>query len=165
MTENTVKEGSTTLLNSLESELRDLIKDESIGMEDLASFGKNLTRHTDESPLTEKNLEQLKADLQNGWLVDFEGGMIDNERFGFEVIGNDIKPTITPKGDAIIPINFRYQAQRRTKLLILHIINKNGGNIYELPWGENIYEITIKNQTFTYKLIYDNQGFHLILKK
>jgi len=65
--------------------------------------------------------------------VDFEGGMIDNERFGFEVIGNDIKPTITPKGDAIIPINFRYQAQRRTKLLILHIINKNGGNIYELP--------------------------------
>ena len=66
MTENTVKEGSTTLLNSLESELRDLINDESIGMEDLASFGKNLTRHTDESPLTEKNLEQLKADLQNG---------------------------------------------------------------------------------------------------
>lgn len=165
MTDITEMKGGTTLLNSLESEIRNLINDESTGMEDLASFGKNLTKHTNESPLTEKNLENLKADLQNGGLVDFEGGIIEGERFGFEVIGNDIKPTLTPKWDAIIPINFRYDNQRRTKLLILHIIDKDGKNIYELPWWENLYEITIKNQTFPYKLIYDNQGFHLILKK
>lgn len=153
-----------SILNDLEASLFDLINDESSWLGDLAAFGKNLSKENDETPLTEQNLEQLKRDLKNGWLVDFQGWIINGDRFWFEVIGNDIKPTLTPKWDAIIPINFWYDSQRRTKLLVLHIKDKGGENIYELPGWENLYEIEIKKQVFTYQLIYDNKGFHLILK-
>jgi hypothetical protein len=97
--------------------------------------------------------------------VDFEGGKRDDKVFGFEVIGNDIKPTFTPHGDAIIPINFRFNNQRRTKLLILHIKDKNGENEYQLPDGKNTYDIEISKEIFTYQLTHDIDGFHLKLIK
>ncbi|MDR0282855.1 MAG: hypothetical protein LBI53_06315 [Candidatus Peribacteria bacterium] len=85
--------------------------------------------------------------------------------FGFEVIGNDIKPTITPAGDVIIPINFWFNNQRRTKLLVLHIKDDHGKNNYQLPDGENRYDIEISKENFLYQLIHDEYGFHLRLLK
>jgi len=81
------------------------------------------------------------------------------------VIGNDIKPTLTPYGDAIIPINFRFNNQRRTKLLILHIQDVDGKNEYQLPSGENRYDIEISKQQFSYTFTHDSDGFHLKLLK
>jgi hypothetical protein len=98
-------------------------------------------------------------------LIDFEGGTRDEKIFGFEIIGNDIKPTVTPHGDAIIPINFWFNSQRRTKLLVLHINDKNGNNEYQLPNGENRYNIEISKEQFKYELIHDDNGFHLKLLK
>ena len=160
---DTQKKLGTDILNDMEKGLMDLIKDNPDDMGDLLNFSKNLTKDKQEKPLTEQNLQQLKSDLKNGGLIDFQGGEIDGERFWFEVIGNDIKPTLTPQGDAIIPINFRYDGQRRTKLLILHIKDHDGMNIYEIPWWENKYELEIKKKRFIYQLIYDIKGFHMIL--
>jgi len=150
--------------NELEAELSSLIADESTWLSDLAKFTKNLS-HKEKSKLSNKHLQQMKADLQDGGLIDFEGGRRDEKRFGFEVIGNDIKPTLTPYGDAIIPINFRFNNQRRTKLLILHIKDKNGKNNYQLPSGENRYDIEISQEQFNYELTHDSNGFHLKLLK
>jgi hypothetical protein len=110
-------------------------------------------------------LEQIKADLQNGGLIDFEGGKRNEQVFGFEVIGNDIKPTVTPYGDVIIPINFWFNNQRRTKLLVLHVKDQEGKNIYLLPDGENRYDIEISKENFDYQLTHDDKGFHLQLIK
>lgn len=165
MTNNEEKKLGNNVLNDLESSLMELINEDESELGDLKAFGKNLTKEHNEKPLTDQNLQKLKADLKNGGLVDFQGGMIEGERFGFEVIGNDIKPTLTPHGDAIIPINFRYDGQRRTKLLILHIKDDHGENLYALPKGENLYEIEIKKHAFKYQLTYDNIGFHLILQQ
>jgi hypothetical protein len=150
--------------DTLEAELSSLIADESSGLEDLAKFSKNLS-HNQGNKLSHHHLKQIKADLQNGGLLDFEGGKRNEQVFGFEVIGNDIQPTLTPHGDAIIPINFRFNNQRRTKLLILHIKDQNGKNAYQLPNGENRYDIEISKQQFTYELTHDHQGFHLKLIK
>lgn len=103
--------------------------------------------------------------MQNGGLIDFEGGRRNDQIFGFEVIGNDIKPTLTPAGDAIIPINFWFNNQRRTKLLVLHIKDDHGKNKYQLPDGENRYDIDISRENFEYQLIHDDEGFHLKLLK
>ena len=81
------------------------------------------------------------------------------------MIGNDIKPTFTPNGDCIIPINFWFNNQRRTKLLVIHIEDKNGKNLYILPDGENRYDIEISKELFDYQLTYDENGFHLKLLK
>lgn len=150
--------------DTLEAELSSLITDENSGLSDLAKFSKNLS-HEKGNKLSNKHLEQIKIDLQNGGLVDFEGGKREEKVFGFEIIGNDIKPTLTPHGDVIIPINFRFNNQRRTKLLVLHIKDKNGENEYQLPDGENNYEIEISKEQFSYQLIYDDNSFHLKLLK
>jgi hypothetical protein len=155
--------------DTLEAELSSLIADESSGLSDLAQFGKNLSSDKREPvqkhKLTDKHLHQIKADLQNGGLIDFEGGKREEKMFGFEVIGNDIKPTLTPYGDVIIPVNFRFNNQRRTKLLVLHIQDVNGKNEYQLPSGENRYAIEISKEQFTYELTHDVDGFHLRLVK
>ena len=113
------------ILKWLESDLGALIADESNGLSDLKSFSKNLTRKKSEKKLTKHNLNMIKEDLQDWWLIDFESWDRNGIHFWFEVIGNDIEPTITPNGDCLIPINFRYDSQRRTKLLIIHIEDKD----------------------------------------
>jgi len=120
-----------------------LITDKSSGLSDLASFSKNLTHKKSDKPLTKHNLRLIKEDLQDGGLVDFEAGNRNGKQFGFEVIGNDIEPTLTPNGDCLIPINFWYDSQRRTKLLILHIEDVDGKNVYSIPDGVNEYPIEI----------------------
>ena len=150
--------------DELEAQLSSLIADENSWLSDLAKFSKNLSKEKGKK-LSHKHLQQIKADLQNGGLVNFEGGKRDDKMFGFEVIGNDIKPTLTPHGDAIIPINFWFNSQRRTKLLVLHIEDVEGQNDYQLPDGENRYDIEISREQFEYQLTYDDEGFHLKLVK
>ena len=152
------------VLRWLESELSSLINDESNGLSDLASFSKNLTHKKSEKPLTKHNLRLIKEDLQDGGLVDFEAWNRNGKQFWFEVIWNDIEPTLTPNGDCLIPINFRYDSQRRTKLLILHIEDIDGKNVYSIPDGANEYPIEIWKESWVYALRQDKNGFHLIVK-
>ena len=159
-----IKASQDNVLQWLESELSSLINDESSGLWDLASFTKNLTHKKSEKPLTKHNLHLIKEDLQDGWLVDFEAWNRDGKQFWFEVIGNDIEPTLTPNGDCLIPINFRYDSQRRTKLLILHIEDVDGKNVYSIPDGANEYPIGIWKESWMYTLHQDENGFHLMLK-
>lgn len=158
-----IQASQNNLLQWLESELWALIADESSGLSDLASFAKNLTHNNEEKKLTKHNLNLIKAHLQNWWLVDFQSWVRNGKQFWFEVIGNDIEPTFTPNGDCLIPINFRYDSQRRTKLLVLHIKDENGKNVYSIPNGDNKYEIQIWKESWTYSLSQDENGFHLLV--
>lgn len=152
------------ILKWLESDLSALIEDESTWLSDLASFSKNLTHKKTEKKLTKNNLNIIKQDLQDGGLIDFEAWNREWKQFGFEVIWNDIEPTITPNWDCLIPINFRYDSQRRTKLLILHIEDVDGENVYSIPDGDNEYPIEIWKESWVYTLKQDEQGFHLVIK-
>ena len=148
----------------LESELSELITNDESWLSDLASFSKNLTHKKSEKVLTKHNLRLIKEDLQDWWLVDFESGNRNWKQFWFEVIGNDIEPTLTPNGDCLIPINFRYDSQRRTKLLVLHIEDKDWENVYSIPDGDNEYPIEIWKESWVYSLQKDKNWFHLIIK-
>ena len=159
-----VKASQNVVLKWLESELSALISDQSSGLSDLSSFWQNLTHKKSEKQLTKHNLRLIKEDLQDGGLVDFESGNRDGKQFWFEVIGNDIEPTLTPNGDCLIPINFRYDSQRRTKLLILHIEDVDGKNVYSVPDGANEYPIEIWKESWVYALHQDENGFHLKVK-
>ena len=152
------------ILKWLESDLSTLIEDESTWLSDLASFSKNLTHKKTEKKLTKNNLNIIKQDLQDGGLIDFEAWNREWKQFGFEVIWKDIEPTITPNWDCLIPINFRYDSQRRTKLLILHIEDVDGENVYSIPDGDNEYPIEIWKESWVYTLKQDEQGFHLVIK-
>lgn len=154
----------TDLLKGLESELWTLIVDESSGLSDLKSFAQNLTHEKSEKKLTKRNLHIIKEDLQNEGLIDFEAGDRNGKHFWFEVIGNDIEPTLTPNWDCIIPINFWYDSQRRTKLLIIHIEDVDGENVYSIPDGANEYPIEIWKESWVYALHQDENGFHLKIK-
>ena len=159
-----IKASQTDILQGLESELTSLINDQSSWLSDLASFSRNLTHKKAEKELTKHNLRLIKEDLQDGWLVDFEAGNRNGKQFWFEVIWNDIEPTLTPNGDCLIPINFRYDSQRRTKLLVLHIEDVNGENVYSIPDGANEYSIEIWKESWVYALHQDKNGFHLMIK-
>ena len=159
-----IKASQDQLLKWLESELWSLIADESSWLSDLASFSKNLTHENFGKKLTKHNLRIIKEDLQDGWLVNFEAWNRNGKQFGFEVIWNDIEPTLTPNWDCLIPINFRYDSQRRTKLLILHIEDVDGKNVYSIPDGDNEYPIQIWKESWVYSLHQDENGFHLMIK-
>lgn len=158
-----IKAPQTDILEWLEAELWALIVDESSGLSDLGSLSKNLTHGKTEKKLDKHNLRIIKEDLQDGGLIDFEAWERNGIHFWFEVIGNDIEPTLTPNGDCIIPINFWYDSQRRTKLLVLHIEDKDWENVYSIPNGDNKYEIQIWKESWTYSLSQDENGFHLLL--
>ena len=159
-----IKASQNDILKWLESDLWALIADDSSGLSDLKSFSKNLTRKKSEKKLTKHNLRLIKEDLKDGWLVDFEAWNRNWKQFWFEVIGNDIEPTLTPNWDCLIPINFRYDSQRRTKLLILHIEDINWENIYSIPDWDNEYPIEIWKESWVYSLHQDEKGFHLKVK-
>ena len=159
-----IKASQTNILEWLESELWALIVDESSGLSDLKSFAQNLTHGKTEKKLDKHNLRIIKEDLQDGGLIDFEAWERNGIHFWFEVIGNDIEPTLTPSGDCIIPINFRYDSQRRTKLLIIHLEDVDGKNVYSIPDGANEYPIEIWKESWVYTLHQDENGFHLMIK-
>lgn len=155
---------NTSLIQWLESQLSELITDEQSGLSDLKSFSKNLTSKKNGNVLTEHNIEILKWDLQDWWLIDFEWWTRNDKYFWFEVIGNDIEPTLTPNWDCIIPINFWYDSQRRTKLLVLHIEDQNWNNVYTIPDWANEYNLEISKESRHYYLKQDESWFHMLLK-
>ena len=159
-----IKASQNDIIKWLESDLWVLIEDESSWLSDLWSFSKNLSHKKSEKKLTKHNLRLVKEDLKDGGLVDFEAWNRNWKQFWFEVIGNDIEPTLTPNWDCLIPINFRYDSQRRTKLLILHIEDVNGENVYSIPDGANEYPIQIWKESWIYALQQDENGFHLMVK-
>lgn len=159
-----IKASQNDIIKWLESDLWVLIEDESSWLSDLKSFSKNLTHKKSEKKLTKHNLRLVKEDLKDGGLVDFEAWNRNWKQFWFEVIGNDIEPTLTPNWDCLIPINFRYDSQRRTKLLILHIEDENGKNVYSIPDWDNEYPIEIWKESWIYSLFQDENGFHLMIK-
>ena len=159
-----VKASQNEVLQWLESDLWVLISDESSGLSDLKSFSKNLSHEKSGKKLTKHNLRIVKDDLQDGGLIDFESWERNGIHFWFEVIGNDIEPTLTPNGDCLIPINFWYDSQRRTKLLIIHIEDMDWENVYSIPNGANEYPIKIWKESWIYALRQDENGFHLIIK-
>ena len=159
-----IKASQKDLLKWLEADLWELISDESSGLSDLWSFSSNLSHKKSEKKLTKHNLHIIKEDLQDWGLVDFESWERNGKHFWFEVIGNDIEPTLTPNGDCIIPINFWYDSQRRTKLLIIHIEDMDGENVYSIPDGANEYPVEIWKESWIYTLHQDKYGFHLKIK-
>ena len=159
-----IKASQNDIIKWLESDLWVLIEDETSWLSDLKSFSKNLTHKKSEKKLTKHNLRLVKEDLKDGGLVDFEAWNRNWKQFWFEVIGNDIEPTLTPNWDCLIPINFRYDSQRRTKLLILHIEDENGKNVYSIPDWDNEYPIEIWKESWIYSLFQDENGFHLMIK-
>ena len=154
----------SSVIQWLESELSALIADQSNWLSDLASFSKNLSQNKSEKKLTKHNLRLIKQALQDWWLIDFEAWNRDGKQFWFEVIGNDIAPTLTPNWDCLIPINFRYDSQRRTKLLVIHIEDKDWENIYSIPDWANEYPIEIWKESWIYALQQDEKWFHLVIK-
>ena len=161
MTNNTDKEemqginaSPNKLHQWLEAALDSLISDESTWLSDLKSFVKNLTHKKSEKPLTKHNLRLIKEDLQDWWLIDFESWSRDGKQFWFEVIGNDIEPTL----------NFRYDSQRRTKLLVLHIEDVDWQNVYSIPDWDNEYPIEVWKESWIYSLHQDKKWFHMIVK-
>lgn len=159
-----IETSSNEITQWLETILSALIEKEGSWLWDLAKFSKNLTKNKAEQVLTQHNLDSIKQDLQNWWLIDFEPGIRNDKPFWFEVIGNDIEPTLTPNWDCIIPINFWYDSQRRTKLLILHIQDNKWDNIYSIPNWDNEYPIEIWKESWLYCLHQDDRWFHLIIK-
>ena len=157
-----INASQNNIIEWLEAELWALIVDESSGLSDLGSLSKNLTHGKYEKKLDKHNLRIIKEDLQDGGLVDFESWERNGIHFWFEVIWNDIEPALTPNGDCIIPINFWYDSQRRTKL-VLHIKDEDGKNVYSIPNGDNKYEIQIWKESWIYSLSQDENGFHLLL--
>ena len=154
---------------NLNQEILNLIKESGSGtwLEGLLSFEEKLSKQDKNlSPSeTASLLEKVKTDIQNPEFLSFESGEKDEKDFGFEGVGTDVIPTLTPNGDCIIPVNFWYDGQRRTILLILEVDAHGGMNFYRLPEGDNHYTMKINNTEFTYQLIQEGEKFRMTLKK
>ena len=122
---------------NLDQGILDLIQNSKSGsgLEGLLDFESKLTKNEKKlSPSEIKALlERTKKDIQNPDFLSFESGKRDDKDFGFEGLGVDVIPTLTPNGDCIIPVNFWNDGQRRTILLVLNVQSDGEANIYELP--------------------------------
>ena len=154
---------------NLNQEILNLIKESGsgTGLEGLLSFEEKLSKQDKKfSPSeTAALLERVKTDIQNPDFLSFESGKRDEKDFGFEGVGTDVIPTLTPNGDCIIPVNFRYDGQRRTILLILHVSTQGKINIYHLPESDNRYTMKINDVEFTYQLVAEGEKFKMQLEK
>ena len=154
---------------NLNQEILNLIKESGsgTGLEGLLSFEEKLSKQDKKfSPSeTAALLERVKTDIQNPDFLSFESGKRDEKDFGFEGVGTDVIPTLTPNGDCIIPVNFRYDGQRRTILLILHVSTQGKINIYHLPESDNRYTMKINDVEFTYQLVAEGEKFNMQLEK
>lgn len=136
------------------------------GLEGLINFESKLTK--DEKKLTPSEIIQIlkktMIDIQNPDFLSFESGKRNGMDFGFEGVGTDVIPTVTPNGNCIIPVNFWWNAQRRTILLVLDVNWDDGHNQYSLPEGDNLYFLHIGHEDFAYQLISDSGTFKMVVK-
>ena len=110
MTTTNLEVENKTKNQNLNKEILNLIKESwsGTGLEGLLSFEEKLSKQDKKlSPSeTASLLEKVKADIQNPEFLSFESGERDEKDFGFEWVGTDVIPTLTPNGDCIIPVNF-----------------------------------------------------------
>lgn len=169
MTTNTQQVGNKVPNQLLNQEILKLIQEQGsgTGLEGLLSFEERLEKSDKKLTPSELTtaLEQVKTDIQNPDFLSFESGKREEKDFGFEGLGTDVIPTLSPQGDCIIPVNFRYDGQRRTILLILQVSPEGTMNVYRLPEGDNRYTMKINEVEFTYQLVAEGEKFKMQLEK
>ena len=150
---------------SLDQAIIDLIQETWAwaGLEGLLSFENKLSDKKRKLSPSEITLivNKIKQDIQNPEFLSFESWKKDDKDFWFEGVGTDVIPTLSPNGDCIIPVNFWYDWQRRTILLILEVSPDGEETIYRLPEWDNRYTMKINEVEFTYQLVKEGKCFKM----
>ena len=160
--------GNKNPRSALDQSILNLIQDggAGTGLEGLINFESKLTK--EEKKLTPSEiiliLKKMTNDIQNPDFLSFESGKRDGKDFGFEGIGVDVIPTVTPNGDCIVPVNFWRDSQRRTILLVLEVSSDGENNHYALPDGDNHYFLHIGHEDFAYQLIDEEGTFKMVIQ-
>lgn len=160
--------GNKNPISTLDQSILNLIQDggAGTGLEGLINFESKLTK--EEKKLTPSEiiliLKKMMNDIQNPDFLSFESGKRDGKDFGFEGIGVDVIPTVTPNGDCIVPVNFWRDSQRRTILLVLEVSSDGENNHYALPEGDNHYFLHIGHEDFAYQLIDEEGTFKMVIQ-
>ena len=160
--------GNKNPMSTLDQSILNLIQDggAGTGLEGLINFESKLTK--EEKKLTPSEiiliLKKMTNDIQNPDFLSFESGKRDGKDFGFEGIGVDVIPTVTPNGDCIVPVNFWRDSQRRTILLVLEVSSDGENNHYALPEGDNHYFLHIGHEDFAYQLIDEEGTFKMVIQ-
>lgn len=160
--------GNKNPISTLDQSILNLIQDggAGTGLEGLINFESKLTK--EEKKLTPSEiiliLKKMTNDIQNPDFLSFESGKRDGKDFGFEGIGMDVIPTVTPNGDCIVPVNFWRDSQRRTILLVLEVSFDGENNHYQLPVGDNHYLLHIGHEDFAYQLIDEEGTFKMVIQ-
>ncbi len=153
---------------SLDQAIIDLIQETWAwaGLEGLLSFENKLSDKKRKLSPSEITLivNKIKQDIQNPEFLSFESWKKDDKDFWFEGVGTDVIPTLSPNGDCIIPVNFWYDGQRRTILLILEVSPDGEETIYRLPEWDKHYTMKINEVEFTYQLVKEGKCFKMKFK-
>ena len=153
---------------SLDQAIIDLIQETWAwaGLEGLLSFENKLSDKKRKLSPSEITLivNKIKQDIQNPEFLSFESWKKDDKDFWFEGVGTDVIPTLSPNGDCIIHVNFWYDGQRRTILLILEVSPDGEETIYRLPEWDNHYTMKINEVEFTYQLVKEGKCFKMKFK-
>ena len=160
--------GNKNPISALDQSILNLIQDggAGTGLEGLINFESKLTK--EEKKLTPSEiiliLKKMTNDIQNPDFLSFESGKREGKDFGFEGIGVDVIPTVTPNGDCIVPVNFWRDSQRRTILLVLEVSFDGENNHSQLPAGDNHYLLHIGHEDFAYHLIDEEGTFKMVIQ-
>ena len=153
---------------SLDNAIFDLIKETWAWawLEGLLNFEDKLS--TTERQLTPSEISmvinKVKEDIQNPEFLSFESWKKDDKDFWFEGVWTDVIPTLSPNWDCIVPVNFWYDGQRRTILLIIEVLPDWEEVIYRLPEWDNRYSMKINDVEFTYQLVKQGKSFEMKFK-
>jgi hypothetical protein len=109
-------------------------------------------------------INKVKEDIQNPEFLSFESWKKDDKDFWFEGVWTDVIPTLSPNWDCIVPVNFWYDGQRRTILLIIEVLPDWEEVIYRLPEWDNRYSMKINDVEFTYQLVKQGKSFEMKFK-
>ena len=160
--------GNNVPTKVLDQSILDLIQESGAGtgLEGLINFESKLSK--EEKNLTPSEiisiLKKTMIDIQNPDFLSFESGKRGGMDFGFEGIGVDVIPTVTPNGDCIVPVNFWRDSQRRTILLVLEVSFDGENNHYQLPEGDNHYLLHIGHEDFAYQLMSEAGTFKMVVQ-
>jgi hypothetical protein len=135
-------------------------------LEGLLSFENKLSKSERQLTPSEISLiiNKVKQDIQNPEFLSFESWRKDDKDFWFEWVGTDVIPTLSPNWDCIVPVNFWYDWQRRTILLIIEVSPDGEETVYRLPEWDNHYSMKINDVEFTYQLVKEGKCFKMKFK-